>query len=225
MFKVIASSVATVLALGATAFCAIGDINQQAQTWDLGLSSAVVVGGGLGTAGNLALLVGTGDQLAATGEGTTAMQGFGALLFQGARANAAGANVAVEQNTSASGLALTIDTGPFTDDIVYGPGQEQSIAAYGGPAQQYEGAEVHADQDLLKQPGGGGNAKAVNGAVFMMGQCASNACMDGGLHQGALIIAVEASEIEASCAGGASVTTAADAAIIQIQAANQPTGP
>ncbi len=157
MKKAIAASV-VVLMIGSGALAAIGDIGQQAQSWDLGISAGLILNaGGQGTATNIQGIGLLSGQTASTADGASASQLIGAALFQTSSVANKGAQVTANQTIDVDALALTA-----SNSTIFGPGQEQVMPAYVGTAVQFEGLQVGATQVLTKDAGGLGTAERMN---------------------------------------------------------------
>jgi len=213
MKRVIAASIVAVLVMSSGALAAIGDIGQQAQTWDLHLGGTAAMTTGTGSAGNIqGIGVLVGQNVTST-EGTSASQGIGAVLFQDTNVSTVGAPVSSSQTLDVDALALTTASG------IVGPGQEQSINAYAGSGQQFEGILVTGNQNLSKGAGGTGTADGVNLVGVGLGQSAGNTSVTMG--EGLLIVAGQGSNITGDTpASAGTVVTNASAQIVQIQNAN-----
>jgi hypothetical protein len=214
MKKAIAASI-VVLMTGSGALAAIGDIGQQAQTWDLGISAGVILNaGGQATATNIQGIGLLSGQTTTTADGASASQLLGAALFQTYSVANQGARVTANGTIDVDALALTASNG-----TVFGPGQEQIMPAYVGTAVQFEGLQVGATQVLTKDAGGLGTAEGTNLVGVGVLQSGSNISVDMG--EGALILGGQHSELDGITPGsGGSVSTAIAAQIVQIQAAN-----
>ena len=210
MKKAIAASV-IVLMVGSGALAAIGDIGQQAQTWDLGIGAGLILNaGGQATATNIQGIGLLSGQQVTTADGAAASQLLGAALFQTSSVANQGAQVTANQTIDVGALALTAANG-----TIFGPGQEQIMPAYVGTAVQFEGLQVGATQDLTKDAGGLGNAEGTNLVGVGILQSGSNISVDMG--EGALIIGGQHSDLTGITPGsGGSVHTGIAAQFVQI---------
>jgi len=213
MVKAIAYSICAVLLITSTTFGQA--VGPQTQIWNIGLGSNVGMQTGTGDAHNDQVLGTLNIQGNSNGEGTQGWQGMGTLLGQTADVTTVGAPVSVEQNVNIAGDALIVGT---TASVPLG--QTQTIGDYTGPASQYEGVSIGADQTLLKTAGGTGTATGTNGVGFAMAQVGGNA---GGntLGQGTLVVGAQQSTINGlTPASAGTVTSDMTAIIIQDQVSN-----
>lgn len=209
MVKAIAYSVCAVLLITSTAFGQLGALIQN-QDWAHAATTGLSTSGGAGTV-NALTGFGTLNSQSATSiyTTTTANQGAGLLLLQGGTAsNDPGGTVSILQDTSTLGLAATASSGP---------GQLQMIAAYDGPAQQYEGVGLTAMQ-ALGTSGGGGAAEALNGIGVGMGQEASSTSV--ALNQSSFMVGVQAANVISAPGGTTTVSSALISNVVQGQSAN-----
>jgi len=211
MSKVLLTSVAVALLLGTAALGGIGDINLIGQQWQLGLNSTTEVDSGIGEAHNMSFLGATSAQSTSTAEGTSAGQGFCGISIQAADVKTAGAKASVEQDFTADAIEAEVGG---TDVL----GQTQIIGAHAGPALQFQGASIGAEQTVEKEQGGPSEAGGLNGFVWCMSQEGENTCAD--MDQSSVVVGAQFSDVAGTCAATADVNTTATAVIGQAQVVN-----